>query len=256
MAFTNNYVVGKGRLYFDRFALGTRTPTGLKYFGNTPSLTTSRNATTLDHFDSDGGVKQKDDSIDIQTDLGGKFACDNINSANLALFFGGDVTPLTQAAGANALTEVINVKPDTYYQAGVTDTDPDGLRTLAAPTAVLAQTPLVLGVDYDFDLSSGMVYIHPTAAVGQGGPLTLGYNLAAAAQEVVIEQGSAIYGQLKFVSNNPKGDQRDYFYPYVKLTAGGDLTLKGDQWQQVDFSYEALKLNEQTRRVYVTRRPL
>lgn len=255
MPFENNYVVGKGRLFFDRFTENTRTPTGLRYFGNTPALSVTRSATALDHFDSDAGVKQKDDSVDIQTDMAGKFACDNITGSNLALFFGGVALPAVQAAtGGAALTEVIAAKPDLFYQPGVTAADPDGLRNLTDVTVTLGGTALVLGTDYDVDPSSGLVHILPSATVGAGGDVTLSYKLAAATQELVVERGTAIYGQLKFVSNNPKGQQRDYFFPYVKLTAGGDFALKGDTWQQMEFSYEALRLNDATQRVYISRR--
>lgn len=258
MASSNNYVVGKGRLFFDRFAPGTRTPTGLLYFGNTPSLSVTRSATTLDHFDSDSGIKQKDDSVDIQTDANGKFTCDNINGANLALFFGGVATQITQAAsGGTALTETVSVLPDHFYQLGVTPSDPDGARNVNTFTATIGgSTPLVDGTDYVLDASAGLVHILPSTAVASGGSVAFGYKLVAAAQEQVVEQGSAIYGQLKFVSNNPKGDQRDYFFPYVKLSASGDFALKGDTWQQVEFNFDALKLNDVTQRIYITKRPL
>ena len=49
----NNYVLGRGKLYFDRFPDGTKTPTGERYFGNTPSFSMSLDSETLDHYNSD-----------------------------------------------------------------------------------------------------------------------------------------------------------------------------------------------------------
>ena len=104
------------------------------------------------------------------------------------------------------------------------------------------------------DVTTGLFYLYPSSAVGIGGAVTLTYKLIAESQDLVIEQGTTIFGSLKFISANPKGLQRDYFYPKVLLRPDADFALKGDTWQSVGFAYEALKLNDQTRRAFVTTR--
>jgi hypothetical protein len=257
--YVNNYTVGKGRLYFDQFVLGTNTPQGFRYFGSTPTLTITRTVTSLDHYDSEEGTKQKDDAIDLQTDVGGKFTCDNINSDNLAAWFGGTKTIITQAAtSGSALSETINVLPDHYYQLGVTAGIPEGLRAMdptgANFTVTLGSAPLVANTDYSVDVTTGFLYIYPSTSVGSGGAVTVTYKLIADTQEVVIEQGTTIFGALKFLSANPKGTQRDYYYPKVILRPDADFALKGDTWQSVGFAYEALRIDDQTRRAFVTTR--
>lgn len=254
MATANNYVVGKGRLFFDRFGPDSRVGEGFRYLGNTPNLTASRSATALDHFDSDHGIKVKDDSIDIETGLAGKFGCDNISNENMALFFGGAVANITQAAGTVALTETFDALPDMFYQIGVTAARPEGLRNVNTFTATMATVPLVAETDYHFEAASGLLQLLPSVAVATGGALTLSYKLSASTQAIIVERGLAIYGALKFVSANPKGSQADYLWPYIKVTAEGDFALKGDTWQQSNFGYEALKLDDITQRVYISRR--
>ncbi len=259
MATSNNYVVGKGKLYFQPFQIGLRIPivgAGFRYFGNTPTLETTRASTGLDHMDSDNGIKQIDDSIDIESKLTGKFSTDNVNGDNLGLWFGGVKFDTTQAAGGSALTEKLTgALPGNFYQIGVTKGDPTGLRGAAMGAVTMgagAGTALVNGVDYTYDSRTGMFgLIDGGAVTSLGSDVNLTYTTSAGFQQVVIENGQAIFGALKFIANNPKGANRDYFWPYVKLTADGSFALKGDTWQTMSFNFEAMALDSLTRRQYI-----
>jgi hypothetical protein len=258
--FTNSLTVGKGRLFFNLFVSDdNRTPvTGLKYFGNTPTMESTRTVTTLDHFDSDAGQKVKDDAIDIQAELGGKFTCDNITGNNMALFFGGTFVPITQVVGTTPLTEVIEVVGDTYYQIGVTPDMPQGLRGTGVITITSGGgTPTDVpndGTMYNFDERTGLLYVMPAFGID---PVAwnLSYELAAdTTQSTVTEAGVAIYGAMLFQANNPKGLQRDFFFPFVKISPDAAMPLKGDTWMTFSFAWEALKLNDLTDRCYITSR--
>ncbi|QHJ72774.1 structural protein [Proteus phage P16-2532] len=55
-----NYVVGRGRLFFDKFVDGcNNSEHGEMYFGNTPELSLSSDTETLDHYSSDYGMREK-----------------------------------------------------------------------------------------------------------------------------------------------------------------------------------------------------
>jgi autotransporter adhesin len=120
-----NYVLGRGRVFFDRFAsgatvTGTTRGEGERYIGNTPEVSTTTSSEKFEHYDSEAGVKTKDLTILLSTNRTGKFTTDNINAANLALFFLGDAATLTQTS-ATAVVEVISgAKRDRFYQLGVT----------------------------------------------------------------------------------------------------------------------------------------
>jgi hypothetical protein len=85
-----NLVLGRGKLYFTPYAPGTFTGGTKGYFGNTPTLTMTQQVTKLDHYSSEGGLKIKDRSIILQTDVMLAFETDNIDVGNILLWFGGD----------------------------------------------------------------------------------------------------------------------------------------------------------------------
>lgn len=170
----DNLVLGRGKLYFTPYAFGTTTGGTRGYFGNTPQLSIAQSNTKLDHYSAEGGLKVKDRSIVLQTDLTITFDCDNINNGNLALWFGGN--------------------------------DSDAL---------------------------------PSDAPGDIGAM------------VVIGRQDTIFGALTFEADNPVGDNKNYWFPYVNLSPNGNFALKGDTWQQMSFTAEALKRDNETQRVYV-----
>jgi hypothetical protein len=103
----NNYVVGRGRLFFGQFAPNTRVANGQAYFGNTPALSLAQDEETLDHYSSEGGVRVKDASVTLQNDSSGSFQCDNISLDNLALWFRGIVTSEIETGSVAATGTVI-----------------------------------------------------------------------------------------------------------------------------------------------------
>lgn len=354
---TNNYVVGRGRLFFGQFKKGTRKPQGQHYFGNTPELSMSQDEETLDHYSSEGGARVKDASATLQNDQSGSFACDNISMPNLAYWFRGEQIKRIEAgsgsatgtitfstavpddgdkvtiggqdvvfkdvpgpndvaiagtigAQAIALANFINDSPNlgvTASAAGaivtLTSAEPGtaGNGTTLAKTAatannitvsganlaggtdveetvdlylgrwhqlgVNAETPqgvrnvggvTITGVSEDsfiVEAETGRVYINADAAdVADGLGYEISYGVAAAVEDIVIAKGEVIEGEMLFLANNAAGENKDYFWPYVKLTPDGDLPLKGDDWQTMTFNIEVLKRDSVTERQYITAR--
>lgn len=355
----NDYVVGRGRLFFGQYKPGTRRATGQKYFGNTPALSLSQNEDTLDHYNSDAGVRVKDASVTLQNDSSGSFQCDNISSENLALWFrgvlikrveagstsatgtltlanavpvdgdkftiggqdvvfkaanpvgmqvliggtigatatnlanfinetpalgvtatvaggvvtlkglypgsaGNDVTlaktfamaangtvsGANMAGGADVTETLAGVTRGMWYQLGVTDNTPQGVRGVGGVA--------LDGVSEDsfiYEPGTGRVYIKPDADdIVDGSDIEVTYGVAAGVEDVVIARGETIEGELQFIANNAAGSNRDYYWPYVKLTPDGDFALKGDDWQAMTFNFEILLRDELTERQYITKR--
>ncbi len=71
--------------------------------------------------------------------------------------------------------------------------------------------------------------------------VTATYDTTVASYDRVISGGTAIEGTLRFIADNPTGDNIDYFFPWVKITPNGDMALKGDTWQVLPFNVEVLK---------------
>lgn len=243
-----NLTLGRGELWFAPFLTGTTTPTGERYLGNSPEFSATIETENLDHFDSDHGVNEKDDSIPLSTNRTGSFITDNIDPKNVALFFFGQSNVFTVPGGAVVDETHLSVSPGLTYQLGMSDADPTGARNiLATPTPTVTDdtptTPVTYaaGTDYTLDLALGRLTVLETGTIDEGTNLVIGYTTAASSRSRIISGSTAVAGAMRYLAFNPAGPQLDWYMPYVKLSPNGDYNLKGDEWQQIPFSIEILK---------------
>ena len=130
MAFPDkNYVLGSGELYFAPFAPGTRVPlAGQEYFGNTTEVNLTVESEMLDHYDTDHGIRQKDDSVLLEKNMSGSFITDHISPKNIAKWFTGTSSVVTQVSALASAETFDSVVPGGRYQIGRSPTNPSGLR--------------------------------------------------------------------------------------------------------------------------------
>jgi len=95
--------------------------------------------------------------------------------------------------------------------------------------------------DWTADPASGTFVINTGGTVAEDTVVTVTYATSAGAGNLVYTQDRPLYGELRYVADNPTETNTDYFWPYVKLTATGNFELKGDTWQQIEFAFEVLK---------------
>ncbi|QJI52240.1 structural protein [Cronobacter phage JC01] len=266
-----NYVVGRGSLYFNKFKKNSNTPeTGELYFGNTPEFTITSDSETLDHYSSEQGMRNLDARVMLEYTPGGSFTCDEINADNLALHFLGENTNITQLQMTDRKEIIPVLKRARYYQLGIDDVTPSGVRNINNLQIVVASvdSSISLGAgdvtsipgatvlpadNYEVDLANGRIYIEPDAsAVGaEGMQAAVQYDVDPQVRNMVIGKADMIYGSLRFISDNPVGGNKDYFFPKVALTPDGDYALKGDDWQVMSFTFSAMKLNSRTAYMYI-----
>ena len=256
-----NYTLGRGELYFAPFIPGTTTPAGpQEYFGNTTEINLTSESEMLDHYDSDHGIRTKDDSVQLELNRTGTFITDHISPKNLAKWFAGVAQKVTQVLATAQTFAIVDVQRGGRYQIGVTVGNPSGLRGLSAVSAVKEGSPdvtLVVNVDYTIDVETGgFVVLDTSAVVADGDDVTVTYTADAISYNQ-IKSGSvgSLDGQLFYKSFNPRGAKFDYFFPKVTLSPDGDMALKGDDWQTLPFTFEALKLDDETEVVYTNGRP-
>jgi hypothetical protein len=239
----NNYTLGRGEIYFGRFLASTQTPEGERYLGNTPEYSLTIESEDLDHFDSDRGIREKDDSIVLEVTRSGSLITDNIVPANVALFFFGDASTVTTTAAASLEETFAAVIQGLFYQLGQTTANPVGVR--GVETVVVAPagggTAFILDTDYEIDVDLGRIQILNGGAIASGTGILVTYGLLASTNDRVISGSQAVEGSLRFIAFNPKGSNFDYFMPWVKLSPNGDYALKGEEWQQIPFTLEVLK---------------
>lgn len=256
-----NYVLGRGKLFFDQFAPGTTTRTGERYIGNTPAFNLTTESETLDHFNSDEGINVKDDSVTLQTNRTGSFTADDIDVDNIALFFNATKSTVTQTATPVTDEQIsTGIVEGRYYQLGI-PLNPAGVRgvgsvTIASGADAGSASSLTLNTHYTLDAALGRIYIIPGSGVNTAHNLYADYTPTANSREqLTVTSGATVEGALRFIAFNAKGTNRDYYFPKVTLSPNGDYALKGDEWQQMEFTMEALQLNDSTATMYIDGRP-
>ncbi len=247
---TKEYTLGKGEVYFDQGS-------GERYFGNTTEFNITIESENLDHFDSDHGIRVKDDSVVLEITRNGSLITDNISKENIALFFLGDVSVVTQVA-TPVVGEVVTTTAvkGYYYQLGKTTNNPQGVRGVTAVVVKVGATTMVLNTDYTLDATMGRIHILETGStIIAGDDIAVDYTPAANTRERISTNNAAsLTGSLRFVAFNPKGTNRDFYIPAVTLRPTGDFALKGDDWQAAGF---AIEINQNTGQaaIYIDGRP-
>lgn len=258
-----NYTLGRGEIYFARFADGTTTPGGERYIGNTPEFNLTIEEEKLEHFSSDEGIREKDDSVSLQVNRTGTLITDNIDPENVALFFFGEKSTVSEAGGAVNGEEIDDVQQGLYYQLGVSVSKPSGVRGLdissdgefVVQDAEDLSDPFTVDIDYTIDEETARLYIVPGGGITNGTDLVIDYNVLASSRDRVISGSQPVQGTLRYIAKNPKGTKQDYFFASVQISPNGDFALKSDEWQQIPFNIEILKLSDREA-IYLDGRPV
>lgn len=241
--FTNDYKVGKGLVFFDRFAAGTLTKQGEDFFGDCKALGVTVKSTEIDHYQSTGGIKILDASVPIQAEASGSLMTENASAANMARFFFGTASTVTQTA-ATVTDEVVGpVIPGLYYQLGPSALGSQNLNP-ATPLVLKDSTGVttyVLGTDYQVDYVSGRIQIIGSTIVA-GVTLKATYLTLAITKPKVLSGTTPIEGALRFISNNVAGSQQSIYLPYVKVTPNGTYDLIGDKFTEMSFNLKVMSL--------------
>lgn len=162
----------------------------------------------------------------------------------------GTVSGATLTGGTDATETLSGVERGRWYQLGVTTDLPQGVRRIGGVD--------ITGVDpssYTVDAAAGRIYIHTDADdIVDGDDLDVAYGVEAGVDDIVISRSDIVEGEMTFIANNAAGSNDDYFWPYVKLSPDGDLSLKGDEWMNITFKFEILKRDALVERQYITRR--
>lgn len=239
-----NYTLGRGKVHFSRFKTGTTVPAGFFYIGNTPEFSLNIESQTLDHYSSDEGIREKDDSVPLEVNRSGSLSTDNIDPKNVALFFFGDDSIVTQTTVASHTENLDDIKAGHSYKLGVTSINPAGYFGIdsAGLTVMVGATACVALTDYTIDLDTGVItFIAGSLVAIEGADVVVTFAVKASTRSRVISGSEPVEGAMMYITKNPKGDDCVFYLPYVKITPNGDYALKGDEWQTIPLSLEVLK---------------
>jgi hypothetical protein len=244
---TNDYVIPRGVVYFDPFDSSGDT-TGERELGNAPSFTIEMTSEKADHYNSQAGLREKDQSVTVQIDRTATLTVDNISLDNLSLFLAGSTSTITQSA-ASGETDTITVQQGRHYQIGVSALRPTGVRAITL-TSVVGPAPGSIAYDaddYEVDLDLGRIRIKTTAEGGSipdDTELTITYATTAVTWSRANTGSTAeVDGAMRVISANASGTNRDYYMPSVRLTPSGNLPVITDatEYVSMEFSVEVLK---------------
>jgi len=255
-----NLTLGKGKVYFEPFDPGTTVGHGEIYLAQTTEFGYSVAAEQLDGYDADEGINVLLEQVLTQVDVTGSLQTQDISMEKINLFLlGAGVQTKTVVSATGSTQTLTDVRLGRYYQLGVSSGSPAGLPKLTVTavtkggTAVPATANWVQTAE---DIELGRIFILPNAAaVLADDELVVTFNVAASTREAVVSKDQQIRGALRFVSSNPAGANRNYYFPLVNMSPDGDYALKGSEWQSMGFRFTALKRDSATERVYVDGRP-
>lgn len=239
-----NYTLGRGELHFSKFrSAQSQVPLAERYIGNSPDLSYTMESETLDHYNSDRAVREKDASVILQTNRSGAFTTDHVSPDNLAMMFLGEAALLTTAESTVADETLGEAVVGYSFQLGTTDASPAGARNVSAVTlSGEAGTPeYTAGADYVVDPVLGRITVLEGGEISNGDILVAAYTIDASVRDRVVSGSNPVEGALRYIARNPEGKNLSYFIPWVKITPNGDFTIKGDEWQTLPFTIEILK---------------
>lgn len=240
-----NLTLARGRLYFAEYKPGTQIPGGERFIGNCSEVTINSETETLDHFASTHGVRIKDDSVILENTRSGSIVTDDLSDENVSVFSMGIAQEISVASATAQKTTFTDVRPGDSFQLGTTALMPAGVRkvTITSVTDGAASSPAtyVAGTDYVVDAERGRITVLEGGNIRQP-KIEVTWSNAAYKFRRVTAGSTEREGALRWISANPKGPQRDYFFPDVKLAPNGDLSLvSGEDWATLPLAIEVLE---------------
>lgn len=247
---SNNLLVPRGSILFNPFVPGTLAGKGYMQLGNCPEFMLSRDVTPLEHRSSQQGYRNRDKRLIIGDDLSGTVVTDDVKADNMRLWFmAQSVTTITTSSATATAETLVDVMKGRMYQLGVSSVAPTGLRNVTVTSvASTGGSPVTYAnnTDYTFNVASGMLTLLSGGSIVEDSDILVTYNVAASTHKQMIADNKEVEGEIKFISNNPFGEQSDIWIPRATLTPNGDLSLLTDPdsptWQQIPLTITALKL--------------
>jgi hypothetical protein len=233
-------LLGRGKIYFDRWLPGTTTPTGARMVGDADKFDIVPSVQTKDRYASTKNTATKLATVNISQQHMLQIQMGEYDPENVAIALLGDTASVTQTATpvtAESLTS--SVVLGRIYQTAK--------RLITAITVhQLPSTVLVLGTDYEVeDATMGLIRILPTSVtVTAGSGITIDYTptaiVAPGLTKVSAGLESKIDGKLLFVGDPAQGHQWDAEFWHVRFTPNGALALITSDFADIPVQAEVL----------------
>ncbi len=225
---SGNVLLGRGKLYFDRFVTGTTTRQGEFDLGNIDTFELIPSAKVKDLYESMDPQSLLYKRAVTQQEVKIKIQGDEFSLFNLATVLMGDQSQFTQTTGTATAASVTAAPLNGAWY-------PTGYRNISVTDVKQGTTAGVLGTDYNVDATTGRIQVFTTGAFTAGTAVTWDGSYAATTINTV--QGStvgSVEGFLRFVGNPVAGPKFEVQIWHANFTPAGNLGLIADKfgdWQ-------------------------
>jgi len=251
--------LGAGRLFFDPYDADGDT-TGEREMGDASGVIINSDLERIQAYDSTLPTQVRYIDKVIRSARSARVTLRNIVRENVRLFFLADDAPVAQAAVA-VVDEALTVKQDRYYQLGVSDSNPTGVRGVTAVTVTNndGTTTYTADTDYTLDAALGRLYIKAGGAIADDSALKVDYTPEVQTrQRMSSDDNKLVKGALRWISNNdPAAANTDLYAPHVTVIPDGDYALlQNSEFVELGLSIEFLKpANTKLKTIYLDGRP-
>jgi len=235
---TENYMIGKGNLYFARFS-DADVNLGERHLGNAPNFSLNITKEQLEHYSSMQGIRYKDASVNTLVSPMCKFTLDEPSLDNIALsFLGNDVHDTLSQTDGHQVNDSIVAKVGRYKKLAFRNIIPGSTHVTNA-AGTIAYTS---GVDYTIDHLTGRIYIVQGGFIADNQNILVDYDYADIAYDVVNAAVNAqVEGFLRYIGNNDVGNNYEVEIWKCKLTMTGDMNFISTEWNTLEMEGEILQ---------------
>lgn len=222
----DNVLLGRGKLYFDRFAAGTSTRQGERFLGNCPSFEITPTSEDIKKYSSADAAAQLIASDVLRNTLALRIGGDEFTPDNLAMALFGNTTENYEQSTASPTAEDITATFQGHYYPvlfrGISSVVVNG--TGGTPTYVVT-------TDYLVDAVEGRIYIVPGGGIAAGTPLEIDYTYA----DLDIKQvrgmtETSVKGYMRFVGDPARGPKYTIEVWRASIHADGAIAFIGDEY--------------------------
>jgi len=231
---TDNYLLGRGRIYFDRFsASGQRQ--GWIDLGNAPDFSVTISKETLAHYSSRAGLRVKDLEVVRELASSFSFTLEEFSLKNLEIAFLGTSSAANQTSGSLSAAD-FTARHDKWVSVGKRKLSNFVLKgDGGTPT-------YVLGTDYLVDLDEGMFMALSTGSITDGATVEVTCDYASVtAFDISALSNPAIDGALKFVGDPATGPKVVIECWKGKLMPSGEIGFISEDWAKFQLQFEVAK---------------
>ena len=243
----DNYVIGKGELYFDRFD-SSLNRTGELDLGNASAVGITPSYTTKEHFSSRRGLKNTDQSIDMEKKFSLKFVLEEVSNENMMLALRGPMSNwnnpqyLTQSAGTSTSepfvarqNRLVKLVFRDIIQGTVT------LKNSAGTTMTEGANRNTRNADFWIDYQTGRVFTTYDGRIYDMENCTITYTYGAIKYpQMITSDDTNLIGYMRFIAKNEVGPRYEWEFWSVKVKAASEIKLIGDDYTNISFEGDIL----------------